>query len=72
MPATKAHRTEAVFLDRDGTINIDHGYLHKPEELVLITGAAEAIRRLNELGIKVLIITNQSGVGRGYFKEKDV
>ncbi len=72
MPATKAHRTEAVFLDRDGTINIDHGYLHKPEELVLITGAAEAIRRLNELGIKVLIITNQSGVGRGYFKEEDV
>jgi len=63
---------EAVFLDRDGTINIDHGYLHKPEELVLITGAAEAIRRLNELGVKVIIITNQSGVGRGYFKEQDV
>lgn len=74
MSGAKAHRTEAVFLDRDGTVSLDlpGGYLHKPEDLVLITGAAEAIRRLNELGVKVLIITNQSGVGRGYFKEEDV
>ena len=72
MDAPNRNRMEAVFLDRDGTINIDHGYLHKPEEVVLITGAAEAIRRLNELGVKVIIITNQSGVGRGYFREEDV
>lgn len=72
MASRKTHRTEAVFLDRDGTINLDPGYLHKPEEVVLITGAAEAIRRLNQLSVKVLIITNQSGVGRGYFKEEDL
>lgn len=62
----------AVFLDRDGTINEDTGYLHKPEELVIITGAAEAIRRLNSAGIKIVIVSNQSGVGRGYFTDSDV
>ncbi|MFQ5735703.1 MAG: D-glycero-alpha-D-manno-heptose-1,7-bisphosphate 7-phosphatase [Thermodesulfobacteriota bacterium] len=72
MAGSKAIRGGAVFLDRDGTINIDTGYLSKPEELVLIPGAAEAIRRLNGLGVKVIIITNQSGVGRGYFTDADV
>jgi len=73
MTGSRTHRAEAVFLDRDGTINLDPaGYLHKPDEVVLITGAAEAIRRLNEFGVKVLIITNQSGLGRGYFKEEDL
>ncbi len=59
----------AVFLDRDGTINEDSGYVSKPGEVVLIKGAVEAIRALNSLGIPVIIITNQSGVGRGYFTE---
>ncbi len=59
----------AVFLDRDGTINEDSGYVSKPAEVVLIKGAVEAVRALNSLGVPVIVITNQSGVGRGYFTE---
>ncbi|MDP2688951.1 MAG: HAD family hydrolase [Deltaproteobacteria bacterium] len=72
MAGQKAVREAAVFLDRDGTINIDAGYLSKPEELALITGSADAIRRLNGFGVKVIVITNQSGVGRGYFTNGDL
>ncbi|MBI5598485.1 MAG: HAD family hydrolase [Deltaproteobacteria bacterium] len=57
----------AVFLDRDGTINEDTGYIGRPEEVALIVGAAGAVKMFNNAGIKVFIITNQSGVGRGYF-----
>lgn len=57
----------AVFLDRDGTINEDKGYIDSPERLFIIDGAASAIKKLNSKGFKVVVITNQSGVGRGYF-----
>lgn len=72
MVRVKAGSNIAVFLDRDGTINEDTGYLHKPEELVIINGAAEAIRRLNSAGIMVVVVSNQSGVGRGFFTDSDV
>jgi len=62
----------AVFLDRDGTINEEVGYLSEPEELHLIPGAAEAIRLLNRAGVLAIVVTNQSGVGRGYFSEARV
>lgn len=62
----------AVFLDRDGTINEDVGYLSEPDGLILIDGAVEAIKRLNDLGIKVIVISNQSGVGRGYYTDEHV
>lgn len=58
---------KAVFLDRDGTINIDVGYLDDPDELVFIKGAKEAIYALKKEGFLVFIITNQSGIARGYF-----
>ncbi len=67
-----ARKSRAVLLDRDGTINEDRGYLSDPAELVLIPGAARAVKRLNDLGVKVIVITNQSGVGRGYFTESDL
>ena len=57
----------AVFLDRDGTINIDPGYLNNPDELIIIPGAKEGIKNLQDKGFLIFIITNQSGVGRGYF-----
>ena len=60
----------AVFLDRDGTINEEVGYLRSPEQLVLIPGAAEAIGDLNARGIATCVISNQSGVARGMFPEE--
>ena len=65
-----AHR--AVFLDRDGTINVEKEYLHRTEDLELIDGVAQAIARLNRTGFLVIVVTNQSGVARGYFSIEDV
>ncbi|MFQ5329675.1 MAG: D-glycero-beta-D-manno-heptose 1,7-bisphosphate 7-phosphatase [Thermodesulfobacteriota bacterium] len=62
----------AVFLDRDGTINVEREYLSSPDGLVLIDGAAEAVRMINEAGLLAVVITNQSGIGRGYFTEEAV
>ena len=56
-----------VILDRDGTIVIDRGYLADPDGLEFTAGAPEALRRLGEAGHKLVVITNQSGVGRGFF-----
>lgn len=57
----------AAFLDRDGVLIEDVGYPHKPEHLRLMPGAAAAVRRLDAAGLLVVIVTNQSGVARGYF-----
>jgi len=65
-------RRPAVFFDRDGTINVDTGYPHRPEDLVFMPGAAAAIRRVNERGYFAFLVTNQSGIGRGYFSKADV
>ena len=62
---------EAVFLDRDGTLIEDPGYLSNPADVVLLPGAADAVRALNEVGIPAIVITNQSGIGRGYYSEAD-
>lgn len=60
---------KAVFLDRDGTINEEVGYLRNVADLRLIPGAGAAIKRLNNSGMKVVLVTNQSGIARGYFSE---
>lgn len=57
---------KAVFLDRDGTINVEVGYIRQREDIRLIPGAGAAIRALNEAGWLVIVVTNQSGVSRGY------
>lgn len=62
---------KAIFLDRDGTINVDFSYVYKTEDLELLPGVAEALRIFQELGYLLIVITNQSGVGRGYFTLKD-
>ena len=62
----------AVFLDRDGTINEEKDYLSRIEDFTFISGAPEAIGRLKEASYKVIVVTNQSGVARGYFSGEDV
>ena len=62
----------AIFLDRDGTINVEKEYLHRAEEFEFINGAPQAVRILNEAGFFVVVVTNQSGVARGYYSEEDV
>ena len=57
----------AAFLDRDGVINVDHGYTHRPERLEFTPTAIEAIRLLNAANYHVLVVTNQSGVARGLY-----
>ena len=60
----------AVFLDRDGTINEEMGYINHIDRFVLIPGAAAAIRSINESGLQAVVVTNQSGVARGYFPKE--
>ena len=62
----------AVFLDRDGTLIEDRDYLHRPEEVVIFPGVGGALKRLQDAGFGLFIVSNQSGVGRGYFTLADV
>jgi histidinol-phosphate phosphatase family protein len=62
----------AVFVDRDGTLNQDDGYVTSPEQLVLFPGVPEAIARLNQLGVMVIMVTNQSAIGRGMMTMGDL
>jgi D,D-heptose 1,7-bisphosphate phosphatase len=61
----------AVFFDRDGTLMRDVAYCADPAEVEVFEGAADALRRLRHAGFKTIVITNQSGIGRGYFSEAD-
>lgn len=63
---------KAVFLDRDGTINKEINYLYRPEDFIFIPGTVEAIKIFHELNYKVIVVTNQAGVAKGYYSEKDV
>ena len=61
----------ALFLDRDDTIVRDEGYMSRPEQIVLLPGAAEALRRARAAGFRLYLVTNQSGIGRGYYTLAD-
>jgi len=63
---------KAVFLDRDGTINEESEYLYKIEDCRFLPGVKEAVKLLNEAGYLVVVVTNQSGVARGYYSESDL
>ena len=64
-------KSPALFLDRDGVINEDTGFVHRAEDFVLVPGISGLIRAANCAGYKVIVVTNQSGIGRGFFTEED-
>ena len=63
--------TKALFLDRDGTINVDYRYVHELEKFVFIDGVFDFCRMAQEKGYLIIVVTNQSGIARGYFTEAD-
>lgn len=62
----------AILFDRDGTLNVDHGYTFRPSDLVWTPGAREAVKRVNDAGFLAVVVTNQSGVARGLYGEAEV
>ena len=71
-PSPVTDRRRFALLDRDGTINEEFGHLADPDELRLIPGSADAIRRLRDLGLGVVVVTNQANVGRGLLDPADL
>ena len=69
MKREKTNRRRAAFLDRDGVINIDRGYVYRPEDFDFVPGVLEGARRLHELDYALVVVSNQSGIGRGFFSE---
>jgi D-glycero-D-manno-heptose 1,7-bisphosphate phosphatase len=65
-------KRRAIFLDRDGTLNVDKDYLSNPAQLEIISGVGSALRRLMDAGYLLFIVTNQSGIGRGYYTLADM
>ncbi len=63
---------KVIFLDRDGTLNEEINYLHRPEDLRIFPGVIAALRNFKEHGFKLVVVTNQAGVARGYYTEEDV
>lgn len=71
MTAARTGQRPAAFLDRDGVINVDHGYVYRREDFEFVPGVLEGTRRLVELGYAPVVVTNQSGIGRGLYGEDD-
>lgn len=65
-------KNRAIFIDRDGTINLDVHYLDDPDKFEMYPGVGEGVKKLKDSGFKVIVITNQSGIARGYFTEKQL
>ena len=69
MNSNASRKRRAAFLDRDGVINIDQGYVHRREDFEFVPGVLDGARRLHDLDFALVVVTNQSGIGRGLFTE---
>ncbi len=67
-----AEKKPVVFLDRDGTLNVEIGYIRKVDDLQLIEGAGQAVKKLNDKGVAAVLVTNQTGAARGYYPETHI
>jgi D-glycero-D-manno-heptose 1,7-bisphosphate phosphatase len=65
------HRHQALFLDRDGVINADYGYVYRADQVCFIEGIFELCRHAHSLGYLIIVVTNQAGIGRGYYTQSD-
>lgn len=70
-PVVKLPPQKAVIVDRDGTINKEIEYLHEPERFELLPGAGEGLKKFQDMGFKIVVITSQNGIGLGYFTKED-
>ena len=70
--AQKEQRSKAIFLDRDGTINVEVHYLHEPEKFEFVPRVPDALLNLQQAGYKLIIITNQGAIGKGYYGHEEV
>ncbi|GFK92406.1 D-glycero-beta-D-manno-heptose-1,7-bisphosphate 7-phosphatase [Fundidesulfovibrio magnetotacticus] len=70
-PTRAMNTIRNALIDRDGTIIVEKHYLHDPAQVVLVPGAGEALAALQEAGVRLFVVTNQSGIGRGYYREED-
>lgn len=68
----EANKKKVIFLDRDGTINVDHGYVHEIDQWEFVPGAVDAMRKLQEAGFELAVITNQSGIGHELYTVEDM
>jgi D-glycero-D-manno-heptose 1,7-bisphosphate phosphatase len=64
-------KRQTLFLDRDGVINVDYAYVHRPENFEFLPGIFDLVRSANDLGYAVVVVTNQAGIGRGFYSELD-
>ena len=72
VPFSGVNMDRVVFLDRDGTINEEVNYLHRPEDLRIFEGVPQALASLKRAGFVLVVVTNQAGIARGYYTEKEV
>lgn len=70
-PEFAAHEKAALFLDRDGVINVDHGYVHRPDQIEFLDGIFDLCRTAKSRGYLIVVVTNQAGIGRGYYSEEE-
>jgi len=64
-------KTKALFLDRDGIVNVDHGYVYRTDDFEFVEGIFDLVRLFANVGYLIFVVTNQSGIGRGYYREED-